>query len=108
VSDTGPSAETLTIMMTDVEGSTDLRRIRGDRLADEILGLHGSIVRVQVGGCGGQERQLTSPSLWSCRRSSPGGTCGTASENLWPAALKRNRCCWCSRTCTGLTSTHCC
>jgi class 3 adenylate cyclase/tetratricopeptide (TPR) repeat protein len=55
---TGPSAETLTIMMTDVEGSTALRRIRGDRLADEILGLHGAIVRVQVGRCGGQERQF--------------------------------------------------
>jgi class 3 adenylate cyclase/tetratricopeptide (TPR) repeat protein len=58
VSDTGPPSETLTIMMTDVEGSTALRRIRGDRLADEILGLHGAIVRVQLGSCGGQERQF--------------------------------------------------
>jgi class 3 adenylate cyclase/tetratricopeptide (TPR) repeat protein len=58
VSHTGPPAETLTVMMTDVEGSTALRRIRGDRLADEILGMHGAIVRVQLGSCGGQERQF--------------------------------------------------
>jgi class 3 adenylate cyclase/tetratricopeptide (TPR) repeat protein len=58
VSDTGPWAETLTIMMTDVEGSTVLRRTRGDRLADEILELHGAIVRDQLGRCGGQERQF--------------------------------------------------
>ncbi len=55
---TGPSAETFTIMMTDVEGSTVLRRTRGDRLANEILGLHAAIVRVQLGSCGGQERQF--------------------------------------------------
>jgi len=58
VSDTSPSAETLTIMMTDVEGSTALRRTRGDRLANEILELHGAIVRDQLGRCGGQERQF--------------------------------------------------
>jgi class 3 adenylate cyclase/tetratricopeptide (TPR) repeat protein len=58
VSDTGPSVETLTIMMTDVEGSTALRRTRGDRLADEILELHGAIVRDHLGMCGGRERQF--------------------------------------------------
>ncbi|HZA30138.1 MAG TPA: adenylate/guanylate cyclase domain-containing protein, partial [Propionibacteriaceae bacterium] len=58
MSDTGPSAQTLTIMMTDVEGSTALRRTRGDRLVNEILGLHGAIVRDHVGACGGQERQF--------------------------------------------------
>ena len=58
MSDAGPSAETLTLMMTDVEGSTALRRTRGDGLADEILGLHGAIVRDQLGRYGGQERQF--------------------------------------------------
>ena len=58
MSDTSPPGETLTIMMTDVEGSTALRRIHGDRLADEILGLHGAIVRAQLGICGGRERQF--------------------------------------------------
>jgi class 3 adenylate cyclase/tetratricopeptide (TPR) repeat protein len=58
VSDTGPSVETLTIMMTDVEGSTALRRTRGDRFVNEILGSHGVIVRDQIGMCGGQERQF--------------------------------------------------
>ncbi len=58
MSDTGPSAQTLTIMMTDVEGSTALRRTRGDRFVNEILGLHGAIVRDQIGTCGGQERQF--------------------------------------------------
>ncbi|HEX6757844.1 MAG TPA: adenylate/guanylate cyclase domain-containing protein [Propionibacteriaceae bacterium] len=58
MSDTGPSAETLTIMMTDMEGSTALRRTRGDPLANEILGLHAAIVRDQLGSCGGQERQF--------------------------------------------------
>jgi class 3 adenylate cyclase len=58
VPDTVSSAQTLTIMMTDVEGSTALRRTRGDRFVDEILGLHGAIVRDQIGICGGQERQF--------------------------------------------------
>ena len=53
-----PSAEMLSIMMTDVEGSTALRRTRGDRFVNEILGLHGAIVRDQIGACGGQERQF--------------------------------------------------
>ena len=44
--------------MTDVEGSTALRRTRGDRFVNEILGLHGAIVRDQIGACGGQERQF--------------------------------------------------
>ena len=52
MSDAGASAQTLTIMMTDVEGSTALRRTRGDRLVNEILGLHGAIVRDQIGTCG--------------------------------------------------------
>ena len=58
MSDTGASAQMLTIMMTDVEGSTALRRTRGDRFVNEILGLHGAIVRDQIGTCGGQERQF--------------------------------------------------
>src|SRR5215218_4007525 len=45
-------------MMTDMEGSTALRRTVGDELADEILGLHGVAVRDQIGKCGGQERQF--------------------------------------------------
>jgi class 3 adenylate cyclase len=58
VSDTGPSAEMLSIVMTDVEGSTALRRTRGDQFVNEILGLHGAIVRDQIGTCGGKERQF--------------------------------------------------
>jgi class 3 adenylate cyclase/tetratricopeptide (TPR) repeat protein len=58
VSETGASAQTLTIMMTDVEGSTALRRTHGDRFVNEVLGLHGAIVREQIGTCGGQERQF--------------------------------------------------
>jgi class 3 adenylate cyclase len=60
VSDTGRLAQTSTIMMTDVEGSTALRRTRGDRLANEILGLQAAIVRDQLGRYGGQERQFLS------------------------------------------------
>ena len=58
MSNAGRSAETLTIMMTDVEGSTALRRTRGDRVANEILGLHGAIVRDQLGRFSGQEREF--------------------------------------------------
>jgi class 3 adenylate cyclase/tetratricopeptide (TPR) repeat protein len=58
VTDIGRSAKRLTIMMTDMEGSTALRRTVGDELADEILGLHGVVVRDQIGKCGGQERQF--------------------------------------------------
>jgi class 3 adenylate cyclase/tetratricopeptide (TPR) repeat protein len=58
MTDIGRSAKRLTIMMTDVEGSTALRRTVGDELADEILGFHGVVVRDQIGKCGGQERQF--------------------------------------------------
>jgi hypothetical protein len=40
VSDIGRSVQRLAIMMTDVEGSTALRRTVGVELADEILELH--------------------------------------------------------------------
>lgn len=58
MTDIGRSAKRLTIMMTDVEGSTALRRTVGDELADEILGFHEVVVRDQIGKCGGQERQF--------------------------------------------------
>ena len=58
MSDTGPSAEMLSIVITDLEGSTALRRTRGDLFVNEILGLHAAIVRDQIGTCGGQERQF--------------------------------------------------
>ena len=58
MTDIGRSAKRLTIMMTDMEGSTALRRTVGDERADEILGLHGVVVRDQIGKCGGQERQF--------------------------------------------------
>jgi adenylate cyclase len=47
LSDSGAAKE-LTIMMTDVVGSTALRRARGDRPADDILGLQAAIVQDQV------------------------------------------------------------
>ena len=58
MSDIGRSVQRLTIMMTDVEGSTALRRTVGDEVADEILEWHAGIVRDQIGKCGGQERQF--------------------------------------------------
>ena len=54
----GRLTETLTIMMTDVEGSTALRLERGDLVADEILGAHAALVREQLRKHGGQERQF--------------------------------------------------
>ena len=42
MSDRSPAAKVLTIMMTDIVGSTALRRARGDRDADDILGLQAS------------------------------------------------------------------
>src|SRR5215217_1849301 len=44
-------------MMTDVVGSTALRRTRGDRDADDLLGLQAAIVREQVAAFGGQVRK---------------------------------------------------
>jgi hypothetical protein len=38
LSDRSPSAQVLTIMMTGIVGSAALRRVRGDRDADKILG----------------------------------------------------------------------
>ena len=45
MSDSSRAANGLTIMMTDVVGSTALRRARGDRDADDILGLQAAIVQ---------------------------------------------------------------
>ena len=58
MTDAGRPAETLAIMMTDVEGSTALRTTQGDVVADEILGTHARILRDQVRASGGQERQF--------------------------------------------------
>jgi class 3 adenylate cyclase/tetratricopeptide (TPR) repeat protein len=57
LSDRSPAAKVLTIMMTDVVGSTALRRARGDRDADEMLGLQASIVRDEVAAFGGRVRK---------------------------------------------------
>jgi class 3 adenylate cyclase len=54
LSDRIPAAEVLTIMMTDVVGSTELLRARGDRGADDILALQGAIVHRQVTAFGGR------------------------------------------------------
>ena len=57
LSDGSRSANVLTIMMTDVVGSTALRRTRGDRDADDMLGVQAAIVREQVTVFGGQVRK---------------------------------------------------
>jgi predicted ATPase/class 3 adenylate cyclase len=57
LSDSSRAATVLTIMMTDVVGSTALRRARGDRGADEILGLQAAIVRDEVMAFGGRVRK---------------------------------------------------
>jgi class 3 adenylate cyclase/tetratricopeptide (TPR) repeat protein len=53
LSDSSRAAKELTIMMTDVVGSTALRRARGDRTADDILGLQATIVHDHVTASGG-------------------------------------------------------
>src|SRR5690348_9551473 len=45
----------LTILFTDVEGSTDLRTRRGDAAADEVLLAHEQVVRDCVANYGGRE-----------------------------------------------------
>ena len=55
--DRSRAANALTIMMTDVVGSTDLRRARGDHDADDILALQASIVQHQVAAFGGRVRK---------------------------------------------------
>ena len=57
MSERSHAAKMLTIMMTDVVGSTALRRARGDRDADEILALQAAIVREQVTAFGGRVRK---------------------------------------------------
>ena len=57
MSDSSPAAKVLTIMMTDVVGSTALRRTRGDRDADDLLAVQAAIVREQVTAFGGQVRK---------------------------------------------------
>ncbi|HJV13202.1 MAG TPA: AAA family ATPase [Propionibacteriaceae bacterium] len=52
--DRSRTANVLTIMMTDVVGSTELRRARGDQDADEILGLQAAIVQHHVAAFGGR------------------------------------------------------
>jgi predicted ATPase/class 3 adenylate cyclase len=57
LSDRSPAVKVLTIMMTDVVGSTALRRTHGDRDADELLGLQAAIVRDEVAAFGGRVRK---------------------------------------------------
>ena len=51
------AAKELTVMMTDVVRSTALRRARGDRDADDILGLQAGIVNDKVREFGGRVRK---------------------------------------------------
>jgi len=46
---------TLTILFTDVEGSTELLGRVGDAVAGDLLRVHEEIVRARVGNCGGRE-----------------------------------------------------
>ena len=55
--DRSRAANALTIMMTDVVGSTELRRARGDQDADDILALQAAIVQRQVATFGGRVRK---------------------------------------------------
>jgi class 3 adenylate cyclase/tetratricopeptide (TPR) repeat protein len=57
LSDRSSAAKVLTIMMTDIVGSTALRRTRGDRNADDMLGLQAEIVRDEVEAFGGRVRK---------------------------------------------------
>ena len=57
MSDRSPAAKVLTIMMTDVVGSTELRRTRGDRDADDMSELQAAIVREEVAAFGGRVRK---------------------------------------------------
>jgi class 3 adenylate cyclase len=57
LSDRSPAAKVLTIMMTDVVGTTAMRRTRGDRDADDMLALHAAIVREEVTAFGGRVRK---------------------------------------------------
>lgn len=45
----------ITVLFTDVEGSTDLRTRLGDEAADELIGTHQELVREQVERHGGRE-----------------------------------------------------
>jgi class 3 adenylate cyclase/DNA-binding CsgD family transcriptional regulator len=45
----------ITVLFTDVEGSTDLRTLRGDRTAQEMLDAHEVLVRQQVDAHSGRE-----------------------------------------------------
>ena len=57
MSDRSRAAEVLTIMLTDVVGSTLLREARGDRDADDVLGFQAAIVLDKVGAFGGRVRK---------------------------------------------------
>ncbi len=57
MSDRSPSAQVLTIMMTDIVGSAALRRARADRDADDVLGLQTEIVHDKVIAFGGSVRK---------------------------------------------------
>jgi class 3 adenylate cyclase/tetratricopeptide (TPR) repeat protein len=55
--DRSRAANALTIMMTDVVGSTELRQARGDQDADDMLALQAAIVQQQVAAFGGRVRK---------------------------------------------------
>ena len=69
----------LTILFTDVEGSTDLRRQRGDSAAHEILRAHEELVRGCVAAHGGREvKSLGDGFMIAFTSARPGLACAVA------------------------------
>lgn len=46
---------TVTILFTDIEGSTDLGRVTGDRSARQVISRHDELIRTQIAAHGGRE-----------------------------------------------------
>ncbi|MGH8928592.1 MAG: AAA family ATPase, partial [Acidimicrobiia bacterium] len=63
----------LTILFTDVEGSTELLSREGDQVAGEILQIHEEIVRDQIKRCGGIEEAFLGDGFMATFESPPAG-----------------------------------
>src|SRR5919108_1770007 len=63
----------LTILFTDVQGSTQLRSRRGDQVADEILRAHEAVIRREIVAHDGQEVAFLGDGFMATFESAPDG-----------------------------------
>jgi class 3 adenylate cyclase len=87
--------KTVTVLFTDVVGSTSLRQHQGDAAAQESMNAHNEIVRRQIGEHAGQEVKTPATASWwhSTRRARPSSapSASSARSTITTAGIRSAR-----------------